>query len=38
MIKGKYYFIILGIILVSAILLRITAFFSDKSDNVMWSK
>ena len=34
MIKGKYYFIILGIVLVSAILLRITAFFSDKSDKV----
>jgi hypothetical protein len=35
MIKGKYYFIILGIVLISAILLRITAFFSDKSEKVV---
>lgn len=34
MIKGKYYFIILGIILISAAILRITTFFSDKSNEV----
>lgn len=32
MIKGKYYFIILGIVLVSAVILRIATFFSDKTD------
>lgn len=31
MIKGKYYLIILGIIVVAAILLRISSFFSDRS-------
>jgi hypothetical protein len=35
MIKGKYYLILLGIILVAAVLLRISSFFSSKSDNIV---
>lgn len=35
MIKGKYYLILLGIILVAAVLLRISSFFSNKSDDVV---
>ncbi|MFZ2310017.1 MAG: Gmad2 immunoglobulin-like domain-containing protein [Patescibacteria group bacterium] len=35
MIKGKYYLILLGIILVAAVLLRISSFFSNKSDDVI---
>jgi hypothetical protein len=35
MIKGKYYLILLGIILVAAVFLRISSFFNHKSDDTV---